>query len=103
MTDIGWFSDFDGVPDGRDNCVGSDPSPTVVIDGCDTRVPNQGSVLAEPGCRISDFVAGCAGAPNHDAFVICVRHLTEALRTARLINLAQKRAMRRCARGSSIP
>jgi hypothetical protein len=104
MTDIGWFSDSDGVPDGRDNCVGSDPSPTVVIDGCDTRVPNQGSALSTPGCRISDFVAQCAaGAASHDAFVICVRHLSEDLRTARLINLAQKRAMRRCARGSSIP
>jgi hypothetical protein len=104
MTDIGWFSDFDGVPDGRDSCIGSDPSLTVVIDGCDTRVPNQGSVLFTPGCRISDFVAECAsGAASHDAFVLCVRHLTEDLRTARLINLRQKRAIRRCARGSSIP
>jgi hypothetical protein len=34
MTDIGWFSDGDGVPDGKDNCIGSDLLPTVVIGTC---------------------------------------------------------------------
>ena len=40
MTDIGWFSDGDGVPDGKDNCIGSDLRPTVVIGTCNSKAGN---------------------------------------------------------------
>ena len=40
LTDIGWFSDRDGVADGIDHCIGSDTRPTVMIEDCDTGVTN---------------------------------------------------------------
>ena len=41
LTDLGWFTDRDGVQDGVDFCLGSDISPTVVIRSCDSGVPNE--------------------------------------------------------------
>lgn len=101
MTDIGWFSDGDGVPDGMDSCIGSDPSATVVIDGCDSGVAN--TVFAD-GCRISDAIEGCAdGAGNHGQFVSCVSHYTNDLKNDGTITGAQKGAIQGCASGASIP
>jgi PA domain len=57
LRDLGWFSDFDGVPDGVDECPGSDRSSSVVIDYCDTGVRN---VTFPNGCRISDYLKPCA-------------------------------------------
>jgi hypothetical protein len=101
MTDIGWFSDGDGVPDGLDACIGSDPSANVVIDGCDSGVPN--TVFAD-GCRVSDSIEDCAdGATNHGGFVSCVSHYTNSLKKAGTITGAQKGAIQSCASGASIP
>ncbi|MEZ4398832.1 MAG: PA domain-containing protein [Kofleriaceae bacterium] len=95
MTDIGWFSDRDGVPDGADACLGSDPSPTVVIAGCDAGVTN--TVFAD-GCRISDQVDACLdGAATHGAFVSCVAQLGNRLRAAGVITGAGKGALQACA------
>jgi hypothetical protein len=57
FTDIGWFSDRDGVPDGIDQCIRSDTRPTVVIERCDSRAGND--VLAD-GCTLSDELIKCA-------------------------------------------
>jgi len=57
MTDIGWFSDGDGVPDGNDNCIGSDLKPTVVIKGCNTKAGND---VQGNGCSVADDVNQCA-------------------------------------------
>ena len=40
--DIGWFpdADLDGIADNMDCSPNSDRRPTVIIDGCDTGVPN---------------------------------------------------------------
>ena len=52
MTDIGWFSDRDGTPDGRDECIGSDLRPGVLIATRDAQTNN--IMLPPGGCTISD-------------------------------------------------
>lgn len=104
FRDIGWFPDGDGdglADDGLDACVGSDLSPTVVIDGCDSGVPNP---LFNTGCTISDLIQNCAdGAGNHGGFVSCVAHLTNSLKKQGVISGSQKGAIQSCAAGSSLP
>ncbi|HEV8578806.1 MAG TPA: PA domain-containing protein [Thermoanaerobaculia bacterium] len=101
MVDIGWFSDGDGVPDGRDQCIGSSTDATVIIDGCDSGVPN---TVFSTGCRISDQIDDCAAAAsNHGGFVSCVAHLTNDLKKAGVITGAQKGAIQSCAGQASIP
>jgi hypothetical protein len=95
MTDIGWFSDHDGVPDGVDACLGSDPNPSTVIADCDSGVAN--TVFGD-GCRLSDRINACLdGATNHGGFVSCVGALGTALRTAGLITGAERGALQSCA------
>jgi PA domain len=101
MTDIGWFSDADGVPDGMDSCIGSDTNANVVIGGCDSGVPN---TVFSNGCRISDAIEACAdGAGNHGAFVSCVSHYTNNLKKNGTISGSQKGAIQGCAGGAAIP
>jgi hypothetical protein len=101
MADIGWFSDGDGVPDGADQCLGSDPSATVVIDGCDSGVPN--TVFAT-GCRISDAISACAdGAVSHGDFVSCVTGYTNTLKWDGVISGGQKGKIQSCAARASLP
>jgi hypothetical protein len=101
MADIGWFSDGDGVPDGADQCLGSDPSATVVIGGCDSGVPN--TVFAT-GCRISDAIEACAsGAISHGDFSSCVTNYTNTLKWNGVISGAQKGKIQSCAARSSLP
>ena len=90
MRDVGWFpdADLDGVADEFDDCPNSNLSPTVVIGGRDTGVPN---TTLPSGCTISDLIAKCAaGAKNQGAFVSCVAHLTEQLVADGVITDAQK-------------
>jgi len=71
----------------------------IVIDGCDTGVPNQ---LYE-GDLISDLIDYCAAnAKNHGKFVSCVAKLTNQLKKAGLITGKEKGAIQRCAAQSSI-
>jgi hypothetical protein len=103
MRDVGWFpdADLDGVPDGADQCPDSDLSPTVVIAGCDTGVPNSTS---STGCTISDLVKNCAaGARNHGAFASCVAHLGNSLVAGGTITAAQQDAIQSCAAHAPIP
>jgi hypothetical protein len=93
MTDVGWFSDHDGVPDGRDSCIGSDESATVVIGTCDSGAPN---LVFTDGCRISDFIEDCEeGAGNHGGFVSCVSHTLNDLKP--FLTNKQRQAIHRCA------
>lgn len=99
MIDIGWFSDGDGVPDGVDQCIGSSRDATVIIDGCNSGVPN---TTFSTGCRISDQVNDCAvGAKNHGAFVSCVANLTNTLKANGTISGSQKGAIQSCAAHAS--
>jgi hypothetical protein len=103
LRDVGWFpdADLDGVPDDVDCEPHSNFSPTVVIGGCDSGVPN---TFFLSGCTISDLVAHCAaGAGNHGAFASCVAHLTNDLKKAGVITGAQKDAIQSCAGGAAIP
>jgi hypothetical protein len=101
MTDIGWFSDGDGVPDGIDQCIGSSRSATVVIGSCDSGVPN---TTFSTGCRITDQINDCAvGAGNHGDFVSCVAHLTNDLKKSGVISGNQKGAIQSCAGQANIP
>ncbi len=97
LRDIGWFpdADLDGVPDNVDCEPNSNFAPTVVIDGCDSGVPN---TFFTTGCTISDLVQHCAAdAKNHGGFVSCVAHLTNDLKSAGIINGNQKGAIQSCA------
>jgi hypothetical protein len=99
MIDIGWFSDGDGVPDGKDQCIGSSRNANIVIDGCDSGVAN---TTFTTGCRISDQINDCmVGAGNHGAFVSCVAQLTNKLRKAGVMTDAQKGAVQSCAAQAS--
>jgi hypothetical protein len=93
--------DGDGVPDDGDECPNSDLSPTVVIDTCDSGVPN---TVFLSGCTISDLIAKCAeGASKHGQFVSCVSHLTNDLKKAGIITGQQKGAIQSCAAQAHIP
>jgi PA domain len=100
MVDVGWFSDHDGVPDGRDACLGSAQTPTVVIESCVSTAPN---AVFSDGCRVSDKVDDCAaGARNHGGFVSCVAQLGNDLKKAGIITGEQKGSLQSCASQSSI-
>ena len=101
LTDIGWFSDNDGVPDGVDECIGSSPSPTVVIDGCDSGVPN---TVFPNGCKISDKIAQiAASASNHGQFASRVAQYLNQLVKQGVITGAQKDAIQSCAGQAALP
>ncbi len=77
------------------------PACTVIIDGCDSGVPNK---LTPSGSLMSCDIAACAAsAENHGQFVSCVAALTNAWKAAGLITGAQKGAIQSCAAGANIP
>lgn len=98
LTDIGWTSpdaDGDGVADDEDCNPNSDLSPTIVIGGIDTGVPN---TLFPGGCTSSDLIAlEKAGALNHGGFVSGVALLTNDWVATGLISGAQKGAIQSAA------
>jgi PA domain len=103
FRDVGWFpdADLDGVADGADCSPNSNLDPTVVIDGCDSGVPN---TLFTNGCTISDLIAQiAANSRNHGRFVSGVAHLSEALVNVGLITDAQKDSIMSCAGRAKIP
>ena len=95
MTDIGWFSDADGVPDGADNCIGSDLAVTVVINGCDSKAGND---LQANGCSVADDVAECgvkfANKPLQE--LACVVKETDRLRRAKIITVKEQAGILVC-------
>jgi hypothetical protein len=95
MTDIGWFSDGDGVPDGKDNCIGSDLRPTVIIGTCNSKAGND---LQANGCSISDDVEQCAidFANKPLQYLGCVAHKTDDLRVKRVITLKEQVGILTC-------
>jgi hypothetical protein len=94
-------SDEDGVPDDQDECPDSNLSGTVVINGCNSGVPN---TVFPSGCTISDMIVECAeNASNHGRFVSCVSHLTNDLKKAGTITGQQKGAIQSCAAQANIP
>jgi hypothetical protein len=77
------------------------PDCNIVIDGCDSGVPNK---LIPAGGLMSCAIDACAAAAgNHGQFVSCVAALTNAWKAAGLITGAQKGAIQSCAAGANIP
>jgi hypothetical protein len=73
----------------------------VVIDGCETGVPNQ--VVVDQH-TIADLILQCAaGTTNHGQFVSCVAHLTNGLKKTGMISGQDKGAIMSCAGQAAIP
>ncbi len=91
MLDIGWTfpdADGDGVADDEDCNQNSDTSPTIIIGGIDTGVPN---TLFPTGCTMSDLLSLLkAGAANNGDYVSAVAHLTNQWVADGLTTGAQK-------------
>ena len=103
LRDIGWFpdADVDGVADSVDCEVHSDLSSTVIIDGCNSGVPN---TLFSTGCTISDRIAHIAAtSTKHSDFVKGVGTLLNQLKKQGVITGAQKDAIQSCAGSANIP
>ncbi|MDQ3803803.1 MAG: peptidase [Acidobacteriota bacterium] len=103
MRDVGWFpdADNDGLATAADCDDTSDFGPTVVIDGCDSGVPN---VFFTSGCTLNDLIQQlAAGASNHGDFVSGVSHLANQLKQAGMITGSEKGAIQSCASGASTP
>ena len=81
--------------------VGVTIPTTVVIDGCDSGVPNH---VFDGGTTFSDKIADCAAhAANHGQFVSCVTHLLNEWRDMGLINSLYRRSIMNCASRARIP
>ena len=93
MTDIGWFSDGDGVPDGKDSCIGSDLRRTVFFGRCNTRAGND---LMASGCTLSDSYSECDGR-RPVAYAACIAKKTAEFRKAKLIKPIEEIGILLCA------
>jgi len=104
LRDVGWFpdADNDGVADNADCEPNSDLSPTVVVAGCDSGVPN---LMFAGGCTLSDRIAHIAAASskNHGTFVKNAQVLLNELKKNGTITAAQKDALSTCIGASNNP
>jgi hypothetical protein len=95
FTDIGWYSDGDGVPDGTDSCIGSDTRVTVFIGSCNSKAGND---VQTNGCSVSDDVNQCgidfAGKPLQ--YFACVVRETDRLARARIITRKEQAGLLVC-------
>jgi hypothetical protein len=95
LTDLGWFTDRDGVPDGLDSCLGSNLEASVTIDSCDTKTPNP---VLPTGCSVSDRVNDCdAHSKKPLLYLACIAARTEELFRARVITRKNQLAIAACA------
>jgi hypothetical protein len=93
--------DGDGIPDDRDQCIDSNVSPTIIIDGRDSGV---GNALLSDGCYMLDFIERAASeARNHGGFVSDVAHLTNGWVRSGLLTDGNKGAIQRTAARARIP
>lgn len=93
--------DEDGIPDAVDVCDDSDLGDSVVVDECDSGVPN---LLDESGCTIADLVAACvAEAANHGEFVRCVAHAVKQLEQEGMIVGKEAGQIKSCAAQADLP
>jgi hypothetical protein len=95
LTDLGWFTDRDGVPDGLDSCLGSDLEPTVTIDTCNSKAPN---TVLPTGCSVSDRVNQCDVHRRKPLlYLACIATRTEELFRAKVIDRKNQLAIAACA------
>jgi hypothetical protein len=104
LRDIGWTfpdADGDGVVDDEDCNPNSNLSPTIIIGGNDSGVPN---TLFPDGCTISDHIAEiAANSTNHGEFVSRVTEYTNSLVLSHVISGRQKGAIQSAAAKARIP
>jgi hypothetical protein len=86
-------TDLDGIDDVVDECLPSDLSTTVTINGVDTGIPN--TTANAVGCTLADLIKDIIdvcldNSKNHGKFVSCVSHETNILKRARTISGNQK-------------
>lgn len=93
LTDIGWYADGDGIPDGKDSCIGSDTRPTVVLGRCNSRAGND--VMAD-GCTVSDRLDECAD-PRPARYLACITRKTQELRRNRVVTPLEEAGIVFCA------
>jgi hypothetical protein len=93
FTDIGWYSDGDGVPDGKDSCIGSDLRRTVFFGRCNTRAGND---LMATGCTLADSYDECDG-KRPVAYAACIAKKTAEFRKAKLIKPIEEIGILLCA------
>ena len=93
FTDIGWYSDGDGVPDGKDSCIGSDLRRTVFFGRCNSRAGND---LMANGCTLSDSYNECDG-KRPVAYAACIAKKTAEFRKAKLIKPIEEIGILLCA------
>jgi PA domain-containing protein len=99
LRDVGWTfpdADNDGVPNDEDCNPNSVTSPTIVIGGIDTGVPN---TLFANGCTMADILAQLAAdhTNNHGDYVSAVAALTNQWVADGLITGRQKGAIQSAA------
>ncbi|HEX5964735.1 MAG TPA: hypothetical protein VFY51_02350, partial [Pyrinomonadaceae bacterium] len=98
LRDIGWTfpdADNDGIADDEDCNSNSDTSPTIIINGVDTGVPNH---LFPSGCTMSDLLSQLKSeAVNHGDYASAVSHLTNQWVAEGLLSGAQKGAIQSAA------
>ncbi len=93
--------DGDGIPDEVDSCPDSSLIDTVVIDGCDSGVPNH---LGENGCTMVDLIQQIAATvTNHGDFVSGVADFTNAYKKDGILSGAEKGKIQSCAAQADIP
>jgi hypothetical protein len=92
LTDLGWFTDRDGVQDGIDVCLGSNIAPTVVVGSCDSGAANP---VLPSGCSVADIVTACEALP-HGLEKACVVITTGLLRREEVISRSDQRAINSC-------
>ncbi|MCH7884934.1 MAG: hypothetical protein IIC01_06730 [Planctomycetes bacterium] len=97
----GCDSDGDGFLDHLDACPQSDLNPSVIIDDCETGVPNR---IDDTGCTMADQIAYCVDmARNHGAFVSCTAALTRSWREVGLITRQNMGHIQQCVARSRVP
>lgn len=97
LTDLGWRSDFDGVPDGVDECPQSDPRETVFLGDCESGAPNTNFT---DGCKISDRFEPCNQATGA-SLAFCVDSISRTLVASGYLDVTDARKIRACAAQSS--
>lgn len=80
-------TDGDGIPDDDDDCINSILTPTVIIGGVDTGIPN---LLLATGCTLADHIAECESTSATLAdFLACVTSLANSWATDTIISTSE--------------
>jgi hypothetical protein len=97
FTDLGWFSDADGVPDGKDDCIGSDLRPGLFVGTCDANTNNI-MIPGGQGCTLSDELRYCSeNTTTRNQYLACVNSHTSNWVKWGFIKKANQTAIKACA------